>query len=256
MNHPITVTYVGGPTVIFDIGGLRIMTDPTLDPPGDFPAGPGDIIRKTIGPAVTDIGKIDMVLLSHDQHADNLDAAGRMLVEKVATTISTKSASQRLKGSVTGLLPWEQFSVKAPSGVELVITATPARHGPAHSEKIVGEVIGFILSVKDATPVEIYLTGDTVFYAGIEKVAERFTPRYVFIFAGAATPRIPISLTMDTNDAIDTAAAFSEAIIIPVHFEGWSHYKETGKMLSDTFSALGIGNRLKILEPGVQTILQ
>jgi L-ascorbate metabolism protein UlaG (beta-lactamase superfamily) len=255
MNHPVTVTYVGGPTVIFEIGGLRIMTDPTLDPPGDFPAGPGDIIQKTTGPAVTDIGKIDMVLLSHDQHADNLDTAGRILVEKVALTISTKSAAQRLKGSVTGLLSWEQFKVTTQSGEELVITATPARHGPAHSEKIVGEVIGFVLSVKGATPLEIYLTGDTVFYAGIELVAERFKPQYVFIFAGAATPRIPISLTMDTNDAIDTAAAFPDATIIPVHFEGWSHYTETGKMLADSFGALGLGDRLKILEPGVQTIL-
>jgi hypothetical protein len=60
---------------------------------------------------------------------------------------------------------------------------------------------------------------------------------------------------MGTNDAIDTAFAFPDATIIPVHFEGWSHYTETGEMLQQSFNALGIGPQLKILAPGVKTIL-
>jgi len=30
----IRVFYIGGPSAIIEIGGLRFMTDPTLDPPG------------------------------------------------------------------------------------------------------------------------------------------------------------------------------------------------------------------------------
>ena len=58
-----------------------------------------------------------------------------------------------------------------------------------------------------------------------------------------------------TNDAIDTAFAFPGATIIPVHFEGWSHYTETGEMLRQSFNALGIADRLKILKAGVKTEL-
>jgi len=34
MKNEVNVTYLGGPTVILEIGGLRLMTDPTLDPAG------------------------------------------------------------------------------------------------------------------------------------------------------------------------------------------------------------------------------
>ena len=31
----ITVQAVGGPTALLELGGLRILTDPTFDPPGE-----------------------------------------------------------------------------------------------------------------------------------------------------------------------------------------------------------------------------
>jgi L-ascorbate metabolism protein UlaG (beta-lactamase superfamily) len=60
---------------------------------------------------------------------------------------------------------------------------------------------------------------------------------------------------MGNNDALDTAAAFPNAIIIPLHFEGWSHYTEPAEMLKQGFAAVGISDRLKILEPGKKTEL-
>jgi L-ascorbate metabolism protein UlaG (beta-lactamase superfamily) len=249
MKNAINVTYLGGPTIILEIGGLRLMTDPTFDPAGEtFMINDKHAYSKTEGPATTDIGKIDAVLLSHDQHGDNLDNAGREFLKSVPKTFTTKIGAERLKGNAVGLSPWETVVL----GDKITITSTPARHGPAGSEHLTGDVTGFIVSTKET---QIYITGDTVFYEGIKEVAEKFKPEYVFIFAGAAKPRGPFNVTMDTNDAIDTAFAFPAATIIPVHFEGWSHYTETGEMLRQSFSALGIANRLKILKAGVKTEL-
>ena len=75
-----TLTLVGGPTALITYGGLRILTDPTFDPPGRYESsGSPVILTKLDGPAVNaaDIGPIDVVLLSHDHHADNLDTGGR-----------------------------------------------------------------------------------------------------------------------------------------------------------------------------------
>jgi L-ascorbate metabolism protein UlaG (beta-lactamase superfamily) len=249
MKNEINVTYLGGPTVILEVGGLRLMTDPTLDPPGEtFSINGKPAYSKTEGPATTDIGHIDVVLLSHDQHGDNLDHAGRELLKKVSKTLTTKIGAERLGGNAIALEPWESVALNN----EVTITGTPARHGPTGVEKITGDVTGFIVTTADQ---QIYFTGDTVFYDGIKEVAERFKPQYVFIFAGAAKPRGPFNVTMGTNDAIDTAFAFPDATIIPVHFEGWSHYTETGEMLQQSFNALGIGERLRILKPGVKTVL-
>ncbi|GGB21998.1 MULTISPECIES: MBL fold metallo-hydrolase [Mucilaginibacter] len=249
MKSEVNVTYLGGPTIILEIGGLRLMTDPTLDPAGEqFMINDKPAYHKTEGPATTDIGKIDVVLLSHDQHGDNLDHAGRELLKQVDKTLTTQIGAERLGGNALGLAPWESIALND----EVVITGTPARHGPAGSEKLTGDVTGFIITIAG---LQIYITGDTVFYDGVKEVAEKFKPQYVFIFAGAAKPRGPFNVTMGTNDAIDTAFAFPDATIIPVHFEGWSHYTETGEMLQQSFNALGIGGQLRILQPGVKTNL-
>jgi hypothetical protein len=55
---------------------------------------------------------------------------------------------------------------------------------------------------------------------------------------------------MSSNDALDTAAVFPDSIIIPIHFEGWSHYTESGEALQQSFAALGISDRLRLLPPG------
>jgi L-ascorbate metabolism protein UlaG (beta-lactamase superfamily) len=249
MKKNFNVIYLGGPTVIIEVGSLRLMTDPTLDPKGEtFMIGDKPGYWKTAGPATTDVGHIDAVLLSHDQHGDNLDNAGRALLQQVKTTITTVDGAGRLGGNAKGLKPFEQLVLND----QVKVSATPARHGPAGTEHITGDVIGFIVETSD---LQIYLTGDTVYYDGVEQVAARFEPAFVFIFAGAAKPRGPFNLTMGVNDALDTAAAFPEANIIPLHYEGWSHYTESDKELRQAFDSLGIGSRLRILEPGITTSL-
>jgi L-ascorbate metabolism protein UlaG (beta-lactamase superfamily) len=251
MMDKLKVTYLRGPTAILEYAGLRFITDPTFDPSDtSYNIGANLTVRKTAGPVLEDIGKIDVILLSHDQHHDNFDGGGRELARHVATTFTTAAGAERLKGNSIGLQPWESKTITAPNGDEVRITATPARHGPAGIEKISGDVIGFILSFSGSDNFEIYVTGDTVYYEGIAEVARRFNPRYVFIFAGAAQPRGPYHVTMSTNDALDTAAVFRNAIMIPLHYEGWSHYTEGQAELKQSFEALGIGDRLKVLEAG------
>jgi L-ascorbate metabolism protein UlaG (beta-lactamase superfamily) len=249
MEKKFNVIYLGGPTVIIEIGGLRLMTDPTLDPEGEtFMIGDKPGYWKTAGPATLDIGHIDAVLLSHDQHKDNLDNSGREFLKTVAKTLTTHDGAERLGGNAVGLAPFEAIKLNE----EVTITGTPARHGPAGTEHITGEVTGFIIETQD---IQIYLTGDTVYYEGVKEIGQKFQPSYVFAFAGAAQARGPFNLTMGVNDVLDTASVFKDAIIIPLHFEGWSHYTESEKELVQSFEAVGIGHRFKLLEPGVSVTL-
>lgn len=245
--------YIGGPTAIIETGGFRFITDPTFDPAGSlyFYNGGKLSLEKIQGPSESNIGKIDFVLLSHDQHPDNLDNSGRKLLNEATLTFTTKAGSKRLGGRSIGLAPWESHSLKTPDGSEITITATPARHGPAGIEPIAGDVIGFVLTIKGQSNHEIYITGDTVFYEGVAAVAKKFKPEFIFLFAGAARTRGPFNLTMGTNDAIDTAFAFPSASIIPLHFEGWKHFTQNENDLEKAFEVIGIRNRLKVLKAGV-----
>lgn len=87
-------------------------------------------------------------------------------------------------------------------------------------------------------------------------MARRFKAGVVLLFAGAAQTRGPFHLTMDTNDAIETAQAFPDATIVPVHTEGWKHFRQSADDLAKTFTTLGFGSRLRLLEPGVATAIK
>ncbi|MBL4677332.1 MAG: MBL fold metallo-hydrolase [Mucilaginibacter sp.] len=253
---PLQVTYIGGPTVIIEIDGLKLMTDPTLDPQGtSFVLNERVTETKLTGPAIMPEGPVDIVLLSHDQHFDNLDGNGRSYLKEVRTTLTTKSGAGRLNGNSVGLAPGESLVFSTPGGSSLEITATPARHGPAGVEKLTGDVIGFHLRVSGNHSFEIYITGDTVYYHGVEELARHINPAYVFIFAGAARPRGPFNVTMGTNDALDTAYVFPSSKLIPLHAEGWSHYTEHNSNLIEAFNILGIAEQLMLLKPGVRTSL-
>jgi L-ascorbate metabolism protein UlaG (beta-lactamase superfamily) len=247
----LTLTLIGGPTALIEIDGFRLLTDPTFDLPGTYQL-PHVKLEKLSGPAMAleAIGDIDAVLLSHDQHADNLDESGKHFLPKAKRVLTTEAGAKRLDGQVEGLAPWTSTELSK-GGRRLSITATPARHGPHGIEPFAGDVIGFVVAAKDTRP--IYISGDTVWYDGVAEVARRFKAGIVLPFAGAAQTRGPFHLTMDTNDTIETARAFGDALIVPLHTDGWAHFKQNANDLRVSFEALGVGSRLKLLEPGVAT---
>jgi L-ascorbate metabolism protein UlaG (beta-lactamase superfamily) len=145
-SSSLALTLIGGPTVLIEFGGLRLLTDPTFDPPGLYRETPVRF-EKTSGPALSpaQIGRLDAVLLSHDHHLDNLDASGRALLPSVGTTYTTQAGAQRLGGNALGLAPFETVTLTGGNGEALLVTATPARHGPVGIEPISGDVVGFAL---------------------------------------------------------------------------------------------------------------
>src|SRR5262245_18642082 len=145
----ILLTHLGGPTTLIEVDGWRILTDPTFDAPGRrYTFGWGTSSVKVAGPVqpAEVMAPVDVVLLSHDQHADNLDDAGRALLGQAATVITTTPAARRLGApNVRGLADWESTTLTAQGRPPLTVTATPGRHGPRFSRPITGKVNGFAL---------------------------------------------------------------------------------------------------------------
>ncbi len=68
--QPFGIAVIGGPAVVIDIAGTRLVTDPGLGPPGDC-----GFIRKTTGPAVPASvpGNTGIVLPSRDRHRSSTE---------------------------------------------------------------------------------------------------------------------------------------------------------------------------------------
>jgi L-ascorbate metabolism protein UlaG (beta-lactamase superfamily) len=248
----LRLTYLGGPTALLELGGLRLLTDPTFDPAGTEYPTPVYVLRKTQGPALSPdaVGRVDLVLLSHDHHADNLDHAGRRMLGAAVRVLTTTAGAARLGGNATGLTVWESRELAAAEGRMLRVTATPARHGPADGDR--GPVIGFALAFTDQPDRAIYLSGDTVWYDGMAEVARRFPVRVAVLFTGAARVKEvgPAALTLTAADAVAATRAFGDALIVPLHFEGWAHFSESREDLEQAFATAGLSGRLRWPVPG------
>jgi L-ascorbate metabolism protein UlaG (beta-lactamase superfamily) len=248
-SFDVTLTLIGGPTVLVEFGGLRLLTDPTFDEPGVYESAVP--LEKTSGPALSaaEVGEVDAVLLSHDQHFDNFDHAGRAFLAKARHTYTTPVGAGRLGGAAIGLAPWRTATLENKEGRRFFVTGAPARHGPPGIEPISGDVAGFLIGQHEEGDA-LYFAGDTVWYEGVAEVARRYKPALVIINAGSAEPRGRFHVTMDANDAIETAHAFPKAKIVGVHNEGWKHFAETAADLAQAFRALGVADRLLTLERG------
>lgn len=251
----LKITYIGGPTALLELGGLRLLTDPTFDPAGtEYPTA-AYTLRKTAGPALSpeSLGRIDAVLLSHDHHFDNLDHAGRSLLKSAETVLTTQEGAERLGGNAVGLTPWHGVDLPTPDGRVLRVTGTPARHGPVGGDR--GPVTGFVLALAESPKSAIYISGDTVWYEDVAKVSQRFSVQVAILFMGAARVAAagPAPLTFTANEGVEAARAFGDAVIIPLHYEGWAHFSESRKDIQDAFAAAGLESRLRWLEPGRAT---
>jgi L-ascorbate metabolism protein UlaG (beta-lactamase superfamily) len=256
-NDQLEFTYIGGPTALLELGGLRLLTDPTFDPAGtEYPTG-AYTLQKTIGPALSpeSLGRIDAVLLSHDQHLDNLDHAGRVLLTRAGMVLTTPAGAERLGGQAIGLTPWQSVDLPTQDGRVLQVTGTPARHGPPGGDR--GPVTGFVLTPTESPNSAVYISGDTVWYEGVAEVSQRFSIQLAILFMGAA--RIlevgPAHLTFTADEAVEAARAFARATIVPLHYEGWRHLSESRQQIEAAFSLAGLAGQLQWMEPGVRRLL-
>jgi L-ascorbate metabolism protein UlaG (beta-lactamase superfamily) len=229
---PVIITHIGGPTALIELDGWRLLTDPTFDPPGQrYHFGWGASSVKLTGPAVAieDLLPIDAVLLTHDHHGDNLDAAGRAMLAHARIVLTTVRGARRLGlRCVRGLAAGDVTRLAAPGKPDLAITATPARHGPPVSRPIVGDVIGFAVHRPDQRTVRLWVTGDTVLYRRLRRAVFEMDIDVMLVHVGGVRFPIsgPVRYTMTGRAAVDLVAAVRPRVAVPVHYEGWSHFAD------------------------------
>src|ERR1044072_3937386 len=106
-TEKIPIRVLGGPTALFAYGGLRFLTDPTFDAPRVYQVPGGDLTKTApSSTAAAGLGRIDVVLLSHAEHPDNLDDSGRALLADVPLTLTTPGGGQRLGAGARGAADW------------------------------------------------------------------------------------------------------------------------------------------------------
>lgn len=260
----VTITQIDTACMLIDINGYRIVTDPAFDAAGNtYQSGSGRILKKTGSPALhpDELGHVDLVLVSHDQHKDNLDNSGREFLHTVPQIISTKEARERLGlTTLTGIDEWDTVRIDTDKVPGLRITGTPCMHGSDEElHRIAGHVLGFILEWDGQQHGALYISGDTVYFKGIEEVAERYTVDTAILHIGRAGFPAQIGeryLTFTTEEAIRTAELLKVNKVVPTHQEGWEHFQENREKSKEEIIAAGLGDKLVWLMAGQPEVLE
>jgi L-ascorbate metabolism protein UlaG (beta-lactamase superfamily) len=253
----LDITFVGTATAILEINGVTFITDPFFSPSGtEWDVGV-TVLKNTSVPALglADLPVIDAVLLSHEDHPDNLDDLGRRLLDG-RRVFTTRDGASKLapRPGIRGMSPWETHTFSA-GGVQFELTATPCQHLPG------GECIGFVLSgpgfgQTNGKANAIYFSGDTVYMEELATIKDKFHVKAALLNLGAASVPIadpPLQITMDSTQAVRLIGDLEPDVVVPMHCDGWGHFAENSSQATKVFAAEPVNNKIKWLEPGKKT---
>ncbi|MCG7632930.1 MBL fold metallo-hydrolase [Gordonia McavH-238-E] len=263
-RHDLTTELIGGPTLLIEVGGLRIITDPTFDAPRSYPEPfesdvpqPPRPLRKTTAPArsAEDIGRVDLALISHDHHEDNLDRAGREFLATVGQVLTTGLGAERLGNGAIGLDDYATHTVDLPAGGSVTVTGVPAHHGPEGVWQAVGPVTGFVLS---GDLPSTYISGDNASLDVVDEIAARFPDvEIAIVFAGdPGWPELAdgACVTMSGETCVAVSDRWPDAVVVPVHCDSWDHFREGVDEVRSAFEAAGKADRLHVLSAGTSEV--
>jgi len=259
LTTPVRITHIGGPTALIEIGPLRILTDPAFDPAGTrYIHGPIESLKQT-SPAIalSELGAVDAILLSHDQHNDNLDPSGRAYLPQAGRVLTTPAGAHRLGGNAHGVATWETVTLSGTDGLCVQVTATPSRHGPPELGEAMGDVSGWILEWDGQKHGTLYVSGDTVLFEKLQEIPRRYQVGTALLHFGAAHFDVlgPAHLTFTADEGAQFAKALGEATIIPIHYEGWAHLVEGRAEIEHAFAEAGLEKRLRFLPFGQSVLI-
>jgi N-acyl-phosphatidylethanolamine-hydrolysing phospholipase D len=183
-------TWIGHSTVLLQLGGLNLLTDPVFSPRA-FPVqwiGPRRIMPP--GLALDRLPPLDVVLLSHN-HYDHLDKPAVKRIARAhsaARWIVPLGLRRYLQAwgirDIIELDWWEETTWNG-----LQVTATPARHFSARGfgDRNKSLWCGFAL---ETTGKRVYFAGDTAYHPEFGEIGARCGPfDLVMIPIGAYDPR-------------------------------------------------------------------
>ena len=91
-----------------------------------------------------------------------------------------------------------------------------------------GDVTGFALRWDGQEHGALWISGDTVLYDGVREVAGRVPVDVALLHLGSVQFGItgPLRYTLTARECVELCRLIRPRGVIPVHYEGWSHFRE------------------------------
>jgi L-ascorbate metabolism protein UlaG (beta-lactamase superfamily) len=219
----VTAAWIGHATVLINVFGVTILTDPVLFPrigirlPG-FTIGP----KRLTAPALQfhELPRIDLILLSH-AHFDHFDLRTLRRFNKNTTVVTAPNTADLLRWTrlrdITELCWGEQKSLNTVAGA-VSITAFEVKHWGARTQRDTHRGYnGYLIESRARGRRRILFGGDTAMTDSFAKLRYDGEIDLAIMSIGAYNPWIQSHCTPEQTVAMATAAG--ARFIMPVHHQ-------------------------------------
>ena len=229
----LTVTWVGHSSLLVQLGGLNILTDPMWSArasPVRF-AGPPRWVAP--GVAFEDLPPLDAVVQSHN-HYDHLDDR---TVRRLAAThpratwvvpLGLAPFVQKRGGRTVVELDWWQEHALA----SVRIAATPAQHFSGRGIGDRGDTLWCGFALTAASGRRVFFAGDSGYHPDFGLIGARCGPFDVALMPiGAYEPRWFMRYVhMNPEEAVEAFRALNARMMVPIH---WGTFKLTDEAMDE-----------------------
>lgn len=249
----LRITWLGHSTLLLEIDGLRVLTDPVFGERASPVSFAGPKRFHAVPATIAQLPKLDAVLLSHD-HFDHLcQASIRELARLQVPIVTSLGVGARLEklgfraDLITELDWWEEHTLP---GGELSFVATPAQHfsGRSLTDRNATLWSSWVIRTKNR---QVFFSGDTGFTDEFAEVHRRYgTLDLTLLEIGAWHPSWG-TIHLGPENALRAFEALGGGALLPVHWGTFDLGIHPWDEPAETLLRLAEEKKARILTPSL-----
>ena len=247
----LRATWLGHSTVLIEIDGLRVLTDPVWGPRASPSTVAGPKRFQPVPVALRELPPLDLVLVSHD-HYDHLDYPTiRELAKQQVPFVTSLGVGAHLEAwgvapeRITELDWWQSHMLP---GADLTVTAAPSQHFSGRGLRDRNATLWSSLAIQSAKH-SVFFSGDTGLtteYATIRDRLGRFD--LVMLEVGAFHPSWG-DIHLGPVNALKALDLLGGGAFLPVHWGTFSLALHAWDEPAETLLSLGTKANARLMMP-------
>jgi len=247
----LRATWLGHSTVLLEIDGVRVLTDPVWGPRASPSRWAGPKRFQPVPVAVRSLPDLDVVVISHD-HYDHLDYPTiRALAKRDVPFVTSLGVGAHLEAwgvpaaRIFELDWWESY--EHPKR-DLTITAAPSQHFSGRGLRSRNSTLWSSMVMRSRKH-SVFFSGDTGLTSEYADISERLGPfDLVMLEVGAFHPAWG-HIHLGPENALEAWSLLGKSAFLPVHWGTFSLAMHAWDEPAETLLALGPKRGVQLVMP-------